>query len=167
MYSLLVSTNKSGRGTMDVMTHPRTNEDVIFIATLRISTLLLFRDQRFRGYSILSFDPWNATALEALNDAEYLTFMSDLRTASGVLRQTLQPDHMNYELLGNSSPHLHWHIVPRYRTDPRWGQPIWEGYPRGEFKLHRHVLADDEYRTIVQHIQKALEAGFQPSDLGA
>lgn len=35
------------------------------------------------------------------------------------------PDHMNIESLGNVVAHLHWHIIPRYRTDPRWGQPIW------------------------------------------
>ena len=27
--------------------------------------------------------------------------------------------------LGNVVPHLHWHVVPRYRADPRWGAPIW------------------------------------------
>ena len=32
----------------------------------------------------------------------------------------------NDHLLGNVVPHLHWHIIPRYRTDPRWGQPIWQ-----------------------------------------
>lgn len=46
-------------------------------------------------------------------------------------------NHMNYELFGNTNPHLHWPIVPRYKTDSRWGQPIWEGYPRSEFKINR------------------------------
>jgi hypothetical protein len=49
---------------MDALGHPRTNDAVIFITQLSISTLLLFRDQRFRGYCILSFDPWDATSLE-------------------------------------------------------------------------------------------------------
>jgi diadenosine tetraphosphate (Ap4A) HIT family hydrolase len=39
--------------------------------------------------------------------------------------RTVQPDHVNLESLGNVVPHLHWHIVPRYRSDPRWGAPIW------------------------------------------
>lgn len=136
----------------DVFEHPKTNDDVIFIAELDVSTLLLFRDQRFRGYCILSFAPWDATTLESLSDEEYATFCADLRTASRAIRSATTPDHMNYELLGNSNPHLHWHIVPRYRTDPRWGQPIWEGYPRGEFKMNRQSVTEAEYRDIIRQI---------------
>ncbi len=106
---------------MDPLEHPRTDEDVIFIAALSVSTLLLFRDQRFRGYSILSFDPWNATSLDSLSDDEYSSFCADLRTATKAIRQALEPDHMNVELLGNTNPHLHWHIIPRYRSDPQMG----------------------------------------------
>jgi diadenosine tetraphosphate (Ap4A) HIT family hydrolase len=136
--------------------HPRTNDDVIWIAQLSISTLLLYRDQRFKGYSILSFDAWNATSLEALNDDEYHAFCNDLRTASKAIRSAMNPDHMNYELLGNTNPRLHWHIVPRYKDDPRWGRPIWEEYPRNEFKLNRHVLSDAEYSQIIDLIRAQL-----------
>src|SRR6266498_1333722 len=104
-------------GKMDLLDHPRTNEDMIFIAELRISTLFLYRDQRFRGYCILSFDPWDATSIDSLVDEEFSTFCADLLTASKALRQALHPDHMNYELLGNTNPHLHWHIIPRYQSD--------------------------------------------------
>jgi diadenosine tetraphosphate (Ap4A) HIT family hydrolase len=101
------------------MTHPQDNEHVLWIADLSISTLLLFRDQRFRGYCILSFASWNATSLESLSDEEYRAYFEDLRTASMAIRKALKPDHMNYELLDNSNPHLHWHIIPRYKSDPR------------------------------------------------
>jgi diadenosine tetraphosphate (Ap4A) HIT family hydrolase len=36
-----------------------------------------------------------------------------------------RPDHVNVESLGNVVPHLHWHIIPRYVGDARWGMPIW------------------------------------------
>jgi diadenosine tetraphosphate (Ap4A) HIT family hydrolase len=136
--------------------HPRNNDDLIFIATLEISTLFLFRDQRFRGYSILSFDLWDATRLDDLSEAEYTAFCQDLRLASRARRSAMQPDHMNYELLGNSNPHLHWHIIPRYRDDPRWGRPIWEGYPRNEFKLNRYTLTDEAYEYIIAQIHVSL-----------
>jgi diadenosine tetraphosphate (Ap4A) HIT family hydrolase len=107
----------------------------------------------------LSFSAWDATSLESLSDEEYQRFAQDLRLASRAIRVVCNPDHMNYELLGNSNPHLHWHIVPRYKTDPRWGQPIWEGYPRNEFKINRHTLSETEYRLLVNQIRSALVGG--------
>jgi diadenosine tetraphosphate (Ap4A) HIT family hydrolase len=63
---------------------------------------------------------------------------------------------MNYECLGNSSPHLHWHLIPRYIDDPRWGQPVWEGWPRHEFTLHRVTLEDHAYADLVALIRSHL-----------
>lgn len=131
---------------------------MIWIGDLSISTLFLFRDQRFRGYCILSFAPYDATRLDDLSDAEYHQFMGDLRLSSRAIRAAFTPDHMNYELLGNSNPHLHWHIVPRYRDDPRWGRPIWEDYPRGEFTINRQMLSEADYAAYVQRIQQQLAA---------
>lgn len=68
----------------------------------------------------------------------------------------MKPDHMNYELLGNSVPHLHWHIAPRYKTDPRWGRPIWEGYPNNEFQINRQTVSDAEYEQIISQIRAQL-----------
>jgi diadenosine tetraphosphate (Ap4A) HIT family hydrolase len=36
------------------------------------------------------------------------------------------PRKMNYELLGNTVGHLHWHLLPRYDWDPNPTRPIWE-----------------------------------------
>ncbi len=137
------------------------DEHRLEIARLSISTLYLFRDQRFRGYSLLTFDARHATALEDLSSHEYAAFMHDLRQAATAIRSALNPDHMNYECLGNSSPHLHWHIVPRYRDDPRWGQPIWEGWQRNEFTIDRFVLPEQEYGEMIERIRSSL-ALLQP-----
>jgi diadenosine tetraphosphate (Ap4A) HIT family hydrolase len=138
------------------MPHPKNNEHVLWIADLTISTLFLFRDQRFRGYSILSFSPWDATSLESLSEQEYKAFLMDLRAASKAIRTGLEPDHMNYELLGNSNPHLHWHIIPRYQDDPRWGQPVWEGWERNEFTINRVTLLEEELDAIIRKIRLQL-----------
>lgn len=134
------------------MNHPKTNQTAIWIAQLSISTLSLYRDQRFKGYCLLNFDPRDATNLDELSDAEYQAFMLDLRKASKAIRAAVNPDHMNYELLGNVVPHLHWHIIPRYRTDPRWGYPIWEGR-----KTEWEVLTDEQYKHLVEQIQSNLD----------
>ncbi len=35
------------------------------------------------------------------------------------------PRKLNYELLGNSVSHLHWHLIPRYADDPIPRLPLW------------------------------------------
>jgi diadenosine tetraphosphate (Ap4A) HIT family hydrolase len=37
-----------------------------------------------------------------------------------------RPRKMDYEVLGNTVAHLHWHLFPRYDWDPNPKGPIWE-----------------------------------------
>ena len=41
------------------------------------------------------------------------------------LRKALRPDKINLASLGNMVPHLHWHVVPRWRDDSHFPAPIW------------------------------------------
>jgi diadenosine tetraphosphate (Ap4A) HIT family hydrolase len=128
-------------------------EDRYEIASLSISTLYLYGDQRFRGYSVLVFDARHAIALAELSKDEYTQFMDDLRISVRALSAALGPGHMNVELLGNAVPHLHWHIVPRYEDDPRWGSPIWVDWPPNEFNVNRMKLPQVEAVQMVERIR--------------
>jgi len=37
----------------------------------------------------------------------------------------LAPQKMNVASLGNMTPHLHWHLIPRYADDAHFPGPIW------------------------------------------
>jgi len=39
--------------------------------------------------------------------------------------KAFKPDKLNYELLGNTDAHLHWHLFPRRHTDPEPHRTIW------------------------------------------
>lgn len=41
------------------------------------------------------------------------------------LRRTAEPDKINLASLGNVVPHLHWHVIPRWRDDSHFPAPIW------------------------------------------
>lgn len=42
-----------------------------------------------------------------------------------VVRAQLAPDKMNLATLGNAVPHLHWHVIARWRWDSRFPAPVW------------------------------------------
>ncbi len=42
-----------------------------------------------------------------------------------VQRAVLAPTKINLASLGNMTPHLHWHIIPRWVDDATFPQPIW------------------------------------------
>ncbi|MNC89752.1 hypothetical protein D3C83_57330 [compost metagenome] len=56
-----------------------------------------------------------------------------MRVVFGVeagLRELLRPDKINLASLGNAVPHLHWHVIPRFRNDPHFPSPIWASAAR-------------------------------------
>jgi diadenosine tetraphosphate (Ap4A) HIT family hydrolase len=95
------------------------------VASLEVSTLYLAKNQTYRGHCILILDVRHATRPDQLSAAEWASFCADLHRAETAVVRAVQPDHINIASLGNVMPHLHWHIIPRYRADPRWGAPIW------------------------------------------
>lgn len=96
------------------------------VADLSVSTLYLQRNQTYRGYCVLIFNPRHVTGIEKLTPEEYTALSADVYRAAQAIAKTVNPDHMNYATLGNVIPHLHYHLIPRYKNDPRWGAPIWE-----------------------------------------
>jgi diadenosine tetraphosphate (Ap4A) HIT family hydrolase len=42
-----------------------------------------------------------------------------------VQRRVLHPDKINLASLGNQVPHLHWHVIPRWRDDGHFPDPVW------------------------------------------
>ncbi len=40
-------------------------------------------------------------------------------------RQVLNPDKINLASLGNMTPHVHWHVIPRFADDRHFPNPIW------------------------------------------
>lgn len=70
---------------------------------------------------------WQAHIREMtdLNESERSHLMQVVFTIEAVLRKLLKPHKINLASLGNVTPHLHWHVVPRFENDPHFPQPIW------------------------------------------
>jgi len=59
-----------------------------------------------------------------LDPAEACAYWLEVLRVGRALEQHLEPVKLNYDVLGNSLPHLHTHVVPRYADDPRPGWPF-------------------------------------------
>ena len=62
-----------------------------------------------------------------LSAPERERLMNAVFAAEAALREVLAPDKVNLASLGNAVPHLHWHVIPRYRDDSHFPRPIWAG----------------------------------------
>ncbi len=60
-----------------------------------------------------------------LPQAESEQVMQVVFAVERVLRQLLQPEEINLASFGNMTPHVHWHVMPRFTDDRHFPQPLW------------------------------------------
>lgn len=64
--------------------------------------------------------------LHLLDRSTRLKHLDEMAEVAAAIFTAFSPRKLNYEALGNSAPHLHWWLTPRYASDPRGFAPIWE-----------------------------------------
>ena len=77
----------------------------------------------------------HATEMAELSDGERRDLMDVVFAVEGAVRDTMKADKMNLASLGNQTPHVHWHVIPRFRDDRHFPGPIW-AEPRRERANH-------------------------------
>jgi len=95
-----------------------------FIAALGLSKVYLHDDQFFPGWTIVVFQR-HATELFQLAPTERFQLIEEVNRVADISAQVYQAKKMNYALLGNQLPHIHWHIIPRLAGDPAPMEPVW------------------------------------------
>lgn len=78
------------------------------------------------GWCLLLPDPV-VPSLNDLDDVRRAEFLRDMARLGDAILQITSAERINYEILGNSEPELHAHVIPRYATEPpeRRGLPAW------------------------------------------
>ncbi|WP_137939405.1 HIT family protein [Chitinivorax sp. B] len=95
---------------------------------------LLWQDERCRVVRVADADYpgfcrviWSAHVKEMTDlpivDQQHL--MRIVLLVEQAVRDVLTPEKINLASLGNMTPHLHWHVIPRFADDRHFPSPVW------------------------------------------
>ncbi|HNQ04930.1 MAG TPA: HIT family protein [Thiobacillaceae bacterium] len=66
-----------------------------------------------------------------LASSDRMRLMETVFTVEAAVREVARPDKINLASLGNVVPHVHWHVIPRWRDDRHFPDAVW-AVPRRE-----------------------------------
>ena len=121
-------------------------EPLNVIASLESSWVTMQEAAPLRGYVCL-VSKRHVVELHELDQATLHSFLCDAQRVSAVVSAVTSAVKLNYEIHGNTIPHLHMHFFPRYRGDAFEGRPIdarnmsASVYEPGEFLAMRDQIA--------------------------
>ena len=76
------------------------------------------------------------------------------------MREVLQPDKINLASLGNKTPHIHWHIVPRFSDDRHFPNSHWGGAVRDALQPNIHALSGASKKRLQEKIKAYIESAL-------
>ena len=129
----------------------RAGKNPDFVAELPRSYVVLAWQQFYRGYCIL-FAKRHVTELYLMPREESRALFDEVVAVSEAIAAVTEPWKMNYACLGNTEPHVHWHLTPRYESDPRRYDAIWS-----RPDVERNVsLADSDRRALLAALRSEI-----------
>lgn len=113
---------------------------------------LLWQDERLRIIHVLN-EPgqpayfrliWQGHVKEMsdLGEADRLTVWAVLNLLEQGMRRFFSPDKINLASFGNQVPHLHWHIIGRWASDPQFPGSVWSPLQRAADSAEQQGVAD-------------------------
>lgn len=123
------------------------NEKKYFIAEFATGYVFLSREwQYFKGYTFF-ISKICVSELHLMPIDFRKLFLYEMTIVSEAVQKAFRAVKINCESLGNSCSHVHWHIIPRYGTDPCPEKSIWN---LDRSIINSVVIEDDELITMKQ-----------------
>ena len=120
----------------------------IYICDLRVSSLILFKEQSKPGRVIVAYKD-HVSEIVNLTEEDRNLFFADVTQAANALHKAFNPKKVNYGAYGDTGCHLHFHLVPKYEGGDEFG---------GVFQMNpdKVYLTDAEYAEMIQKIKDNL-----------
>lgn len=74
-----------------------------------------------------------------LTENEQREMMKIVFAVEATLRRLVNPDKINLASLGNMTPHVHWHVIPRWLEDRCFPNPIWASAQRTDASIDANI----------------------------
>ncbi len=115
------------------------------------SVFVVGDNQFFRGYSLLLLKN-HVRELHELEPEIQSALFAELMIAGRAIADAFKPWKMNYSCYGNVVPHIHWHLFPRYDSDPDREQVPW--FHADEFE--KHLINESAAQNLAAEIRAKL-----------
>lgn len=117
-------------------------ELLIEVGKLEHSTLFILKNQNHLGRVVLALNCHRQEVYE-MTEEERNGFFADVAKVSKAMSELFNPGKINYGIFGDGVPHVHMHMVPKYKDEFQWGHFFWD---MGEKEVY---LTDAEYEKMV------------------
>lgn len=93
-----------------------------------------------------------------LPPADRARTMKVVFAVEAAMREIIQPDKINLASLGNKTPHMHWHVIPRFESDKHFPNSHWgEAVRDSEVPPLSASVRDQLQRVVAERVECALE----------
>ena len=87
----------------------------IFICDLKVSSLILFKEQSHPGRCIVAYKD-HVSEIVDISEEERRLFFEDVAHAAKAIHAAFHPDKLNYGAYGDTGCHLHMHLCIKKRV---------------------------------------------------
>ena len=109
-----------------------------------------------RGYTLVKWcGDRHVTEPTELSDEEAAGYWAEVLTVARAVIAHYGPLKLNYETLGNTVPHLHTHLIPRFINDPNPGGP----FPLGAASAAALPVPEEQLEAEAADLRERLSTG--------
>ena len=132
--------------------------DNYFVMATETGSVFIGWHQYFKGYTLFICNQ-HKTELHFLDNKFKLKFLKEMSMVAEAVYKAFKPEKLNYDLLGNGSPHMHWHLIPRYKEDLIRKEDVYTHKPDA-FKNDKYLAAKEEIDRLKSKLIIELEQLF-------
>ena len=117
----------------------------------------MVNDPHFVGFARVAWHE-HVAEMTDLTPTQRRMLLDVVFTVEQVMRDILSPTKINLASLGNMTPHLHWHVIPRFANDVNFPNPVWALTPTQAAQTPQPCVSKAQYDTLVNALRIALWA---------